>query len=147
MVSRWGITPRQSVQAEAARVGADAVVDQCVALLAGRHVEPAFLRTLAGPAAEGVIAGYAGGIDGYWPRVVALRGLLHVWSPAATPSVLRAFADEAWRVREMASKVVAAHRIDEALEALAPLTHDPVPRVRAAASRARMRLTQPAPHP
>ncbi|MEO6204283.1 MAG: hypothetical protein ABIO67_02710 [Mycobacteriales bacterium] len=142
MAGVWGVTPRASVRAEAARVGADAVVDRCLAVLAGETPEPPFLRVLAGPAVDGVLAGYEGGLDGRWPRVWALRGLLHVWEPRAAGAVVAALADDAWRCREMAAKVVAAHRVDEALESLAPLLEDLVPRVRAAAGRARMQLSQ-----
>jgi hypothetical protein len=45
-------------------------------------------------------------------------------------------SDEAWRVRELAAKVVARHVIGDALPAVAALRADPIPRVRAAASRA-----------
>jgi len=39
-------------------------------------------------------------------------------------------------VREMAAKVIARHEVGDALGAVFALTHDPVARVRAAASRA-----------
>jgi HEAT repeat protein len=68
--------------------------------------------------------------------------LLWVWDSSATPSIVEALADEAWRVREMAAKVVARHLVDDALPGLTALDNDPVPRVRAAASRALRRLTE-----
>jgi hypothetical protein len=49
--------------------------------------------------------------------------------------------DPVWRVREMAAKVVAAHRIGQALDAVAALRDDPSPRVRAAGERAVVLLT------
>jgi HEAT repeat protein len=52
-----------------------------------------------------------------------------------------ALADEHWRVREMAAKVVARHRIGAALDRVAELRDDPVPRVRAAAERAIVKIT------
>jgi len=52
-----------------------------------------------------------------------------------------ALNDDAWRVREMALRVVARHRLDDALTTVADLQEDPVPRVRAAASRALVRLS------
>jgi HEAT repeat protein len=55
--------------------------------------------------------------------------------------VIAALADEAWRVREMAAKVVARRRLGDALTAVAALQQDPVPRVRAAAARALAVLT------
>ena len=54
---------------------------------------------------------------------------------------MQALTDDAWRVREMALKVVARHRLDDGLTAVLPLRGDPVPRVRQAAERAVARLT------
>jgi hypothetical protein len=62
-------------------------------------------------------------------------------SDAATAAIIGALADDAWRVREMAAKVVARHRIGVAFDAVAPLREDPIPRVRAAAHRAVVLLT------
>lgn len=59
----------------------------------------------------------------------------------AAPAIIRATADEAWRVREMAAKVIARHRVGDALAAVVALRDDPVPRVRAAADRAVMLLS------
>jgi HEAT repeat protein len=67
--------------------------------------------------------------------------LLWAWDDVAQPAVLTALRDDAWRVREMAAKVVARHRLDAALSCVADLQEDPTPRVRAAAARALMRLT------
>jgi HEAT repeat protein len=88
------------------------------------------------------------------------RGLLHAWDdtaaggsatddPAAGGSaadtaahaIIHATEDDAWRVREMAAKVIAKHHVGEALDAVAGLRDDPVPRVRAAAHRAVVTLT------
>jgi HEAT repeat protein len=52
-----------------------------------------------------------------------------------------ALGDEHWRVREMAAKVVARRKLGDAVEAVAALRADPVPRVRAAAERATVILT------
>ena len=71
----------------------------------------------------------------------AARGLLHAWDDSATEAIIHATDDEAWRVREMAGKVVARHRVGDALDAVAALRDDPVPRVRAAAQRAVVILT------
>ena len=59
----------------------------------------------------------------------------------AGQAVTEALADEHWRVREMAAKVVAKHRVGAAFDAVTGLRHDPVPRVRAAAERATVVLT------
>lgn len=70
------------------------------------------------------------------------RGLLHAWDDVAVTCIIAALADPAWRVRETALKVIAAHRVDDALEQLPHMLEDEVPRVRQAAARAQRRLTQ-----
>ena len=72
----------------------------------------------------------------YWLRVWAARGLLWAWSDEALPAIVEALADEHWRVREMAAKVVARHRLGDAFDDVASLAEDPVPRVASAAARA-----------
>jgi len=72
----------------------------------------------------------------YWLRVWAARGLLWVWADAALPAIVDALADEHWRVREMAAKVVARHCLGDAFDGVASLAADPVPRVATAAARA-----------
>ncbi len=141
MASHWGMTPRQSVRAECGRRGYDAVVAGCITILEGKGGDDQLLLALAGPAAEYVLAGGEGGRDGYWPRVWAARGLLHAWADTAAPVISRATTDESWRVREMAAKVIAKHHVGDALQAVAALADDPVPRVRSAASRAVMMLS------
>jgi hypothetical protein len=49
--------------------------------------------------------------------------------------------DHAWRVRELTAKVVARRRIGRALDAVAALRDDPVPRVRVAAEHVVVLLT------
>jgi len=72
----------------------------------------------------------------YWAPTWAARGLLYAWTDAAGPAVVGALTHEAWRVREMAAKVVAAREIGAAGDAVARLVEDPVSRVRSAAARA-----------
>jgi hypothetical protein len=134
-------TPRQNIQAECERRGRDAVVAGCIGLLDGHSADEALIIALGGEAAGYVVSGGEGGPGGYWPRVWAARGLLHAWSDAATVAIIRAASDDAWRVREMAAKVIARHRVGDALDAAVALTNDHVPRVRAAASRAVMILS------
>jgi hypothetical protein len=142
MPAIWRLTPRQSIAAECERRGRTAVVAGCIDLLQGRQdTDDALLIALAGPAAEAVLDGSAGGRAGYWPRVWAARGLLHAWDDRATAVIIQATADDAWRVREMSAKVIARHHIGDALAAVSLLRNDPVPRVRAAADRAVVRLT------
>jgi len=136
------MTPRQSIAAECQRRGKAAVASGCIDLLRGRPgVDDALLLALAGPAAESVLDGQAGGKAGYWPRVWAARGLLHAWDDGATAAIIQATTDDAWRVREMAAKVIARHRVGSAVTAVAELRGDPVHRVRAAAERAVVLLT------
>ncbi len=138
--SIWGVTPRESIEAECARRGRAAVVADCVALLRDGAGDPDLVRGLAGP---GAAKFFDGGehADTYWLRVWALRGLLWAWDPSAAEPVGDALGDEHWRVREMAAKVVARHLVGAATGAVARLRDDPVPRVRSAAERALIRLT------
>lgn len=135
-------TPREQVESACVRRGSSAVVAGCTALLAGEEVPDQLLLDVVGPGAQYVLDGGEGGRGGYWPRTWAARALLYVWEPTATAAVLAATGDEHWRVREMALKVIARHRLDDALELLPALQTDPVPRVREAAARAERRLTE-----
>jgi hypothetical protein len=136
-------SPRIRIAAERARRGADAFTAGCADLLYGRHacVDDDFVLALGGEHGANVLNGSDGGKAGYWPRVWAARGLLHEWDDAATEAIIHATSDEAWRVREMAGKVIARHRVGDALDAVAGLRADRVPRVRAAAERAMVMLT------
>jgi hypothetical protein len=136
--------PRRSAEAESERRGRDAFVAACAELTVGAGVDdPALIIALGGPPAQWVLTGESAGPD-YWLRTWALRGLLWVWEDAATPAVLTALDDQHWRVREMALKVVARHRVDDALDRAAALRTGSVPRVRHAANRALGALTTPA---
>jgi hypothetical protein len=136
MASYWGMTPKESVLFECERRSPRDVVDDCVTLLTGQRVDNEFLRVLGGPSAETVLEGRAGGLDGYWPPVWAARGLLHVWDDSATGAIIGATTHTAWRVREMAAKVIAAHHVAAAIDAVVVLLDDENARVRTAASRA-----------
>ena len=141
------MTPEQRITAECARRGRHTLVTGCVKLLYGRYadVDDDLITALGGEHGANVLDGADGGKGGYWPRVWAARGLLHAWDPAdgeaATEAIIHATSDEAWRVREMAGKVIARHRVGDALDAVAALRADPVPRVRDAAHRAVIMLT------
>jgi hypothetical protein len=111
-----------------------------VGILDGGEVDEAMLLALAGPSAEGVLQGREGGLDGYWPRVWAMRGFLYAWNESAVAVVINGAHDEHWRVREMSAKVVGRHQVVEAVAAMETLRNDPSPRVRAAADRAISRL-------
>lgn len=136
-------SPRERIGAECGRRGRAALIAGCAELLSGRFqdVDDALIVALGGEnAAAYVLSGGEGGKGGYWPRVWAARGLLHAWDDAAaavaTAALIGGCADQSWRVREMAAKVIARHRVGDALAAVAELRDDPVPRVRAAAGRA-----------
>jgi hypothetical protein len=165
--SRWGVTPRHSVETACAQRGPAAVIAGCVALLTvdadaaadadadaaadaglvadagfAADADPALVAALGGPRGPDYLDAPSG--QRYWLRVWAARGLLWApWEPeAATTAVIAALADDHWRVREMAAKVVARHRVDEAQPAVAHLLTDEVERVRTAAARA-VRLLAP----
>ena len=138
--SKW--TPRKSIRREFRRRGQRAV-DGCVDLLAGRDADPDLIVALGGPPARWAKTGEASG-PVYWLKVWAARGLLWNWDEVAVPAVLSALDDEAWRVREMALKVVARHRIRDGAAAVSRLEKDPSARVRSAAARARARLDKAA---
>ena len=141
--SRWGTSPRASIEAECGRRGRAAVVAGCADLILGHDVDADLLSALAGPAAGPFHSG-SPRADDYWLRVWGARGLLWAWDDSATSALRVALDDEAWRVREMALKVVARHLVDELLDDVVPLQRDVVPRVRAAAARAVARLTSAA---
>jgi hypothetical protein len=130
------MTPKQSILFESERSSPIDCVRDCVAILNGRRVDDDFLRVIGGPSAETVLDGHAGGVDGYWPRVWAARGLLHVWDGSATDAIVNATTDESWRVREMSAKVIARHHVSSAIDAVVSLLDDDNARVRTAAARA-----------
>jgi hypothetical protein len=138
--SFWRMTPRQSIEAECARRGRDAVIDGCIRLVLGKDVDDALVVAVGGPHGRQLMHGSTRA-DTYWLRVWGLRGLLWVWDGRALRAVRAGLTDEAWRVREMAAKVVARHLVGDALSDVVRLRRDPVPRVRVAASRAVVRLT------
>jgi hypothetical protein len=102
------------------------------------------------PSAGSYLAGRAGprwvalgfGTQGYFVRAWALRAMLYAWDDCASATVIDALADEHWRPREMALKVVAKRLVDGDVDAVARLRDDPVPRVQTAAARALERLSR-----
>ena len=140
MASIWGMTPRQSIEAACHQLGEKQVVDSCVRVINERDMDAEFGYWLSGPHSQVVLNGAEGGVSGRWPRTWALRAFLYAWDPSAEPAVLVCLSDDAWRVREMAAKVVACRHIGEALDQISALRDDEVPRVRAAAQRALMTL-------
>jgi len=139
--SHWGLTPRQSIEAECVRRGRREVVAGCVRLLSGEDADVALILALGGPPARQVIDAGPGSDLRYWLRVWGARGLLWAWDGSAADALRGALGDPAWRVREMAAKVVARHLVGDLLPAVAELRDDAVPRVRAAGVRAVAVLT------
>lgn len=135
-------TPRVRVAGACARLGRSEVVHRCNSLLAGGSADVEFVIILGGPAAARYFDDGQPEHQEYWLRVWGARGLL--WAgPGVDTAILRnALADEHWRVREMACKVVARHRVGGLLELVSDLEADPVKRVRTAASRAAMNIVQ-----
>jgi HEAT repeat protein len=111
-------------------------VRDCVEILSGGEADADFLIVIGGPNAKGVLAGRDGGLEGYWPRVWAARGLLHVWDDVATDALIAATTHDSWRVREMSAKVVARNHVAPAIDAVVALLDDRNARVRTAARRA-----------
>ncbi|MEO8328372.1 MAG: hypothetical protein ABI586_00060 [Candidatus Nanopelagicales bacterium] len=140
--SHWGVSPQQSIEAEADRRGKATFVAECIALLRGEDADAALVFALGGPAADRVLAGRADERLAYWLRVWAARGLFWAWDAAATDAVVAALSDDAWRVREMACRVIAKHQVAEAFDEVGSLRTDAVKRVRVAASRAVAVLTE-----
>jgi hypothetical protein len=116
------------------------VVQGCIELLRGGDADAELILALGGPPARWVLTGEEPG-PSYWLRVWAARGLLWAWDDAALGALQAALSDEAWRVREMALKVVVRHNLEDLLEEVVACQDDPVARVRAAAVRALMRIT------
>ncbi len=139
--SHWELTPKQSIELECGRRGQAQLVSGCVALLRGQDVDDDLVVALGGPVARGVLDSGPKQDYLYWLRVWGARGLLHAYVDPAEQAVIEALGDEHWRVREMAAKVIARYRIGAALQAVAELRDDPVPRVRTAADRAIVLLT------
>lgn len=118
--------------AAVAEFGEDAVVLRSLSLLAGHNEGEDFLLYLGGEHARGILEGAP---VLYWPELWGTRALLYVWNDSATVAVTAALNNQAWRVREMATRVAAARRLDVE-PVLAELLTDDVARVRAAAARA-----------
>jgi hypothetical protein len=109
--------------------GRESVVRWCEDLLAGRATD----------ARDHPDISWLGGTIGwapYWTRVWGARALLHLGPPLDAALVLNATRDPAWRVREMALKVIARHALPDPTGRIDVLVDDPVERVRRQAWRA-----------
>jgi hypothetical protein len=124
--------PAARIAAAVDRFGEDVVVERSIALLAGYNAGEDFLLYVGGVHAQGILDGAP---PLYWPEVWGARALLHAWNDTASDAVKAALANQAWRVREMASRVTLTRSLPFAPELRILLTDD-VARVRAAAARA-----------
>ncbi|MDE3064748.1 MAG: hypothetical protein KGJ36_03660, partial [Acidobacteriota bacterium] len=68
-------TPRERVVAEAERRGRDRLVRDLANLLSGGESDARLVAVLGGDHGALVVDGRDGGLEGYWPRVWAARGL------------------------------------------------------------------------
>jgi hypothetical protein len=122
----------QRIAAAVADLGEAGVVTRALALIAGQNAGEEFLLTVGGEHAQGIL-------DGapvlYWPELWGMRALLYVWNDTAVIAVTAGLQNQAWRVREMATRVAAARGLD-VVPVLGELLTDDVARVRAAAARA-----------
>ncbi len=124
------------------RWGERGLMDRCVRLYRAMDWgdEPELMSYLAGrKGPRWVELGFV--TQGYFVRTWALRAMLYAWDESAMTAVVDALEDEHWRPREMALKVIAKRLVDGDVDAVAGLSDDPVPRVRAAARRALERLS------
>ena len=127
-------TPKVRIAGACELLGRDAVVARCAALLSGADVDVEFVMMLGGSPARRLLASGVPADQQYWLRVWAVRGFL--WSGPLVTSLREALRDEHWRVREMACKVAARHRVDDVIDEVVALEFDDSPRVAAAATRA-----------
>lgn len=120
------------IAAAVEQLGVDTVVLRALSLLAGNNEGEEFLLVVGGEHAQGIL-------DGapvlYWPELWGTRALLYVWNDSAIAGVTAALQNQAWRVREMATRVASTRELQLQDEVGALLTDD-VARVRAAAARA-----------
>jgi len=135
-------SPRQRIEAECARRGRLAFVRGCAELILGEDGDPALIVVLGAGHAQHILDDGVPDDQEYWLRVWAARGLLWVWDDVGTDAIRQALDDPAWRVREMAAKVVARHQLGDLLPVVVVLRTDPVDRVRSAANRAVAALTR-----
>ncbi|MCU1404763.1 MAG: repeat protein [Glaciihabitans sp.] len=125
-------SPADRIAAAVNLYGERDTVDRAAALIGGANAGEDFLLFVGGKHAQGILDG-APAL--YWPELWGTRALMYVWHESASMAVRSALTNQAWRVREMAAKVVALRELPF-IENLLPMLDDEVGRVRAAAARA-----------
>lgn len=129
-------TPKLRIEEACRRFGRPEFVRRCEALFRGVTEDSDFIITLGGSAAFRLLNDGIPDHQKYWLRVWAMRGMLWAGPGDNAPLLRDALADSHWRVREMACKVAARHRMGDLLDGVAELEADPIKRVRTAAVRA-----------
>lgn len=122
----------ERLRTQLAREGERTVALRAASLLQGGYEGEAFLLTVGGEHADGILKGAP---SLYWPELWGARALLYVWDDEAADAVIAGLANPAWRVREMCARVC-AERLLGGQKKLTRLTTDENPRVRAAGARA-----------
>jgi HEAT repeat protein len=125
-------SPGDRIALAITKFGEREVADRAAALLSGNNEGEEFLLWVGGRHAQGILDG-APAL--YWPEVWGARTLLYAWDEPAGTVVKTGLGNQAWRVREMCCRVVAARELPFAAELL-PLLADEVARVRANSARA-----------
>lgn len=125
-------SPGDRIISAVERFGEQVVVDRAASLLMGGNEGDEFLLIVGGRHAQGVLDGAP---PLYWPEVWGARALTFVWADSASSAIHRGLGDQAWRVREMCSRVVFLRRLAEQ-DTVVALLSDEVARVRGAAARA-----------
>jgi hypothetical protein len=125
-------SPEARIALAIQRFGERDVADRAAALLRGTNEGEEFLLWVGGRHAQGILDG-APAL--YWPEVWGARTLLYAWDAPAGAIIRSGLANQAWRVREMCCRVIAARELPFGAELL-PLLSDEVARVRANAARA-----------
>lgn len=122
----------QRIAAAVEQQGESVVVTRALSLMEGNNEGESFLLLVGGEHAQGILDGAP---PLYWPELWGIRALLYVWDDSAASAVVGALSNPAWRVREMAARVIAARDLPARSE-LTTVVADETPRVRIAAARA-----------
>ncbi len=141
-------TPKAGARALVDELGEDAAISCLTGLLVG-EVGPLELRAEPWPRVLAHLGrGHAARLDledpalAYWPRAWAARALAYVGDVSTAPWLVRALADDHWRVRMNAVRTIGRLRIAGLESEVAPLLEDPHRRVREAAELALERTTR-----
>lgn len=122
--------PAANVRRAAELFGRELVVDWCEDLVRGTAADDDRRRP------DITWLGGTIGWPSYWARVWGARGLLHIGPPTHPDVLVDALDDEAWRVREMALKVMIRYELDDPRGRIAALVEGENERVRYQALRA-----------